>query len=83
MRLELSYMDIKKNSIIRKINTNEIYEVVEKIGTIVVCKSVNVPALKDVSLIPLKENEIELIMDGETDAFNLLFREDSDGGDES
>lgn len=67
-------MEIKKNSIVRKKDTNEIFEVEEIIGNMLLCKPVNVPAIKD-KKVPMVSHEVEVLLDGETDVFNLLFRD--------
>mgnify|MGYP006275467297 CR=1 FL=1 len=67
-------MEIKKNSIVRRKDTNEVFEVEEVVGTILLCTPVNVPAIKD-KKIPMKIDEVEVVLDGETDVFNLLFRD--------
>lgn len=70
---------VKKGSIVRKTGTKEIYEVLEVMGTIVLCKSVNVAALKKLPHnIPMQVSEVEVMMDGETDAFDILFGDRDD-----
>lgn len=65
---------VKKGSIVRKTGTKEIYEVLSIVGAVLLCKSINVAALKKVEHgIPLQESEVEIMMDGETDAFDILF----------
>jgi hypothetical protein len=65
---------VKKGSIVRKTGTKEIYEVLEVNGKILLCKSVNVAALKKIACnIPMQTSEVEIMMDGETDAFDILF----------
>lgn len=65
---------VKKGSIVRRTGTKEIYEVLEVNGKILLCKSVNVAALKKSKhSIPMQESEVEIMMDGETDAFEILF----------
>lgn len=67
-------MEIKKNSIVRRKDTNEVFEVEEIIGNMLLCKPVNIPSIKD-KKVPMTADEIEVILEGETDVFNVLFRE--------
>lgn len=70
---------VKKGSIVRKTGTKEIYEVIDQTGNILLCKSVNVAALKKLDHnIPLQVSEVEIMMDGETNAFDILFGEEDD-----
>jgi hypothetical protein len=71
-------MVIKKNSIVRRISTSEVYEVVEIVGKLLLCDPINLPSQKGIKT-PLTEDEVEVIMDEETDTFNLLFRSGTDG----
>ena len=71
-------MEIKKNSIVRKLDTNEVYEVISISGNLIIGVPININSLKGVP-VPLKVSEIEMLMEEETDAFNLLFRDDDDG----
>ena len=65
---------VKVGSIVKKKGTNEVYEVLELSGGMLVCKSISVVALKGSQYgVPLKESEVEVVIDGETDAFNILF----------
>lgn len=68
-------MHIKPNNIVRKIGTNEVYEVVTVTGKIIMCNPVNPRSYKGYP-VPLKLDEVEVIMEEETDAFNILFRGD-------
>lgn len=68
---------VKTGSIVRRVGTKEIYEVISIVGSVLMCKSVNVPALKKIEHnIPLQESEVEIMIDGETDAFDILFGEE-------
>jgi hypothetical protein len=75
-------MAIKLKSIVRRIGTNEIYEVIGIYGDMISCKSINNrydgvhPILND--NIPFATEELELMMEEETDVFNILFREDDE-----
>ncbi len=71
-------MAIKRNSIVRRISTSEVFEVVDIVGKLLLCDPINLPSLKGLK-VPLTEDEIEVIMDEDTDVFNLLFRSDTDG----
>lgn len=65
---------VKKGSIVKRTGTKEIYEVLSIVGKVLLCKSVNIPALRKLEHnIPLQESEVEIMMDGETDAFDILF----------
>jgi len=65
---------VKKGSIVKKNGTKEIYEVLSIVGSILMCRAVNVPSLKNhPSYIPLQVSEVDVMMDGETDAFDILF----------
>jgi hypothetical protein len=75
-------MEIKIRNIVRLLGTNEIYEVDNIIGELLLCKPINVVALKEHRVIPIKKSEVEVIMDKETDAFNLLFKDLPGGSDE-
>lgn len=68
-------MAIKVNSIVKNKNTKEIYEVISITGVIALCKAVNLP-IDD--LVPFRLSELEVMMEDETDAFNILFRGDDD-----
>jgi hypothetical protein len=72
-------MEVKIKNIVRAKNTNEIYEVVNIIGELLICKPVNhSTGHKGVDKIglPMKVDDVEVMMDEETDAFNLLFKKD-------
>lgn len=67
-------MEIKVNNIVRRIGTNEVFEITEVHGKVILGKPINVPSLKQIA-VPLTEQEVEIIMDEETDVFNLLFKD--------
>lgn len=71
-------MAIKVNSIVRVKGTNQIFEVIAVTGSIALCEAVTSPELKGAT-VPFKLNELEILIDGETDAFNILFRGDANG----
>ena len=67
---------VKKGSIVKKIGSKEIYEVLEVVGLVLMCKSLNVAFLKKQEhSVPLKESEVEILIDGETTALDILFGE--------
>lgn len=70
-------MEIKKNSIVKVKGTNQVFEVIEVTGAIALCLPITSTSLRG-SKVPFKLDELEVLIDGETDAFNLLFREDAD-----
>lgn len=65
-------MELKINSIVKHVNTKEVYEVIDIKGSIVLCNPINLPSLKN-HQIPFKINELEVMMEEETDAFDILF----------
>ena len=69
-------MDIKIRNIVRKIGTNEVYEVENIIGQMLLCKPINTTVDHELKIVPLKASEVEVLMDQETDAFNILFKHD-------
>lgn len=69
-------MDIKIRNIVRVKGTNEVYEVSDIIGELLLCKPVNTPIISNFTAIPIKNSEVEVIMDKETDIFNILFKND-------
>lgn len=70
---------VKKGSIVIKRETNELYEVVDIIGTLLVGKPVNSPYIKNLTNnVPLKISEVDLLLDEGTDAFNILFGENEE-----
>lgn len=68
-------MDIKVDYIVRHIGSKEVYEVLDVIGSMALCKSVSHPAAAPTAF---KLVELEVLMDEETDAFNVLFRSDDE-----
>jgi len=73
-------MEIKIKNIVKLKETNEIYEVINIIGDILLCKPIN--ALLDKTFqkygLPLKKEDVEVMMDQETDALNILFKRESE-----
>lgn len=70
---------VKIGSIVKKIATNEVYEVERISGTMLICKAISVASLKEAEHgVPLFESEVEVVIDGETDAFNILFGDNDD-----
>ena len=72
-------MEIKINSIVRVKGTNQVFEVINIIGTMAYCEAVTSPELKGAT-VPFKLSELEVLMEEESDAFNLLFRSDDGEG---
>lgn len=69
-------MEIRVNNIVRLKGTNKFYEVTEIIGEIALCKSINEHNEAFKNGWPFKKSELEVIMDEDTDAFNILFKKD-------
>lgn len=69
-------MGVKIRSIVRKKDTNEVYEVEQIIGDMLLCKPVNVVVEHEIKMVPLKVSEVDVLMDQETDIFNVLFKHD-------
>lgn len=71
-------MEIRVNNIVRIKGTNEVFEVVNIKGEILICRPVNTSSNSLVAAfgLPLKRSEVEVMMEEETDAFNILFRKD-------
>ena len=71
-------MEVKIKNIVRIKGTNEVYEVINIIGELLLCKPINHNVDKAYIKhgIPVKTSEVEVVMDQETDAFNLLFKKD-------
>jgi hypothetical protein len=73
-------MEVKIKNIVRVKGTMEVYEVINIIGKVLLCKPINHNVDKAFVKhgLPLREDEVEVVMDQETDAFNLLFKKDTD-----
>jgi len=73
-------MEIKVKNIVRVRGTSEVYEVINIIGKVLLCKPINRNLSKEFIKhgMPIKADEVEVLMDEETDAFNLLFKGNSD-----
>lgn len=71
-------MEIKIKNIVRVKGTLEVYEVINIIGEMLLCKPINKNLEADFVKhgLPLKKSDVEVVMDQETDAFNLLFKAD-------
>jgi hypothetical protein len=71
-------MEIKIKNIVRVKGTTEVYEVINIIGKMLLCKPINHNVDKAFIKhgMPIKAEEVEVVMDQETDAFNLLFKKD-------
>lgn len=69
-------MDVKIRNIVRRKGTNEVYEVDNIIGELILCKPINTTVDHELKIIPLKISEVEVLMDQETDIFNVLFKHD-------
>lgn len=67
-------MDVKIRNIVRVKGTNEVYEVDNIIGELLICKPINVKT--DMEKVPIRKSEVEVVMDQETDIFNVLFKQD-------
>lgn len=67
-------MQLKVNSIVKHKDTKEVYEVILMIGSMVLCRPVNLPSLKDKE-VPFRADELEVMMEEETDIFNVLFKD--------
>jgi len=73
-------MEIKIKNIVRVKGTTEVYEVINIIGELLLCKPINKNLDKAYIKhgMPIKAMDVEVVMDQETDAFNLLFKADPD-----
>jgi hypothetical protein len=71
-------MEIKIRNIVRVKGTTEVYEVLNIIGDLLLCKPINKNLDKAFQKhgMPLKKTEVEVVMEEETDAFNILFKRD-------
>lgn len=70
-------MRVQPRNIVRKLNTNEVFEVLMVSGKVLLCNPVNSKGHDGIP-VPLKIDEVEVLMEEETDVFNLLFRDNSD-----
>ena len=73
-------MEIKIRNIVQVKGTNEVYEVLDIIGEVLLCKPINHNLDKTYAKhgLPIKKSEVEVLMDEETDAFNILFKREPD-----
>ena len=73
-------MEVKIRNIVRLKGTSEVYEVLDIVGQMLLCRPINKNLDKAYVKygMPLKAADVEVIMDQETDAFNLLFKADPD-----
>ena len=71
-------MEIKIKNIVRVKGTMEVYEVINIIGELLLCKPINKNLEKEYIKhgLPIKASEVEIVMDQETDVFNMLFKKD-------
>jgi hypothetical protein len=63
---------VKNGNIIKNIGTKEVYEVISVVGTMLMCKPVNQPDIG--ILVPMRIVDVEVMIEDETEAFNILFR---------
>jgi hypothetical protein len=71
-------MEIKIKNIVRIKGSSEVYEVINILGKVLLCKPINKNLDKAFVKygMPIKADEVEVVMEEETDAFNLLFKRD-------
>lgn len=69
-------MEIKIRNIVRVKGTNEVYEVDNIIGELLLCKPINIVVDAELKIVPIKASEVEVLMDQENDVFNVLFKHD-------
>lgn len=66
-------MEFKIGNIVKHIGSGQILEITGIVGKLILCKPLDMNAH-----IPYKQDELEIIMEEETEAFNILFKDDEE-----
>lgn len=68
-------MEIKKNSIVLAKGSDKVLEVLQIHNEIIICTPIGNDYMK--ISIPFRREDLSLLIEEETDAFNILFRHDT------